>query len=139
MRNPMSSARRTYELSVLTLAAITALGGSIASAASWVEINTGLNGIPLSVNSLLIDPASPSTIYAQTITNLNGPVPTRDLYKSTDAAATWKPVSGISGVTALVLDPRNSSVIYAATDQGIAKSTNGGETWRPAGDGLPNG
>ena len=139
MRIPIGSLRRMYEVSLLTLIAITAPGSSIASAASWVEINTGLTGIPLSVNSLVIDPASPSTIYAQTISNINNPTPTRALYKSTDAAATWKPVSGVSGVTALVLDPKNSSVIYAATDQGIAKSTNGGETWLPAGDGLPNG
>lgn len=79
----------------------------------------------------------------------------RGLYKSTDGGKTWKKTLGDeewTGVTDIVLDPRNPDWMYAATWQrhrnvaaymgggpgsGIHRSTDGGETWEKLSTGLP--
>ncbi|MDP6921883.1 MAG: glycosyl hydrolase [Lutibacter sp.] len=79
----------------------------------------------------------------------------RGLYKTTDAGKTWKRVLYVNewtGVTDLVVDPRNEQVLYAATWQrhrnvasymgggpgtGLYKSTDGGDHWEPLRTGLP--
>ena len=71
----------------------------------------------------------------------------RGLYKTTDGGKTWRQVLSAgpwTGVTDLVIDPRDPDVLYAATwqrhrtvaayvgggpESGIHKSTDGGETW----------
>ena len=80
----------------------------------------------------------------------------RGLYKTTDGGKTWKKTLGgndWTGVTDIVIDPRNPDVLYAATWQrhrtvaaymgggpgsGIHKSTDGGETWVKLKKGLPS-
>jgi len=80
----------------------------------------------------------------------------RGLYKTTDGGETWDNVlngNEWTGVTDILMDPRNSDVLYAATWQrhrtvaaymgggpgsGIHKSTDGGETWKELKSGLPN-
>lgn len=80
----------------------------------------------------------------------------RGLYKSTDGGNSWNKVLGDdewTGVTDLVLDPRDPDRMYAATWQrhrtvaaymgggpnsGIHKSTDGGETWTELTNGLPS-
>ena len=37
-----------------------------------------------------------------------------------------------------VVDPANSSHLYAGTDRGVFNSTNGGATWSLFGTGLPD-
>lgn len=79
----------------------------------------------------------------------------RGLYKSTDGGESWKKVLGNAewtGVTDIVMDPRDPDVLYAATwdrhrtvaaymgggpGSGIHKSTDGGETWTELKTGLP--
>lgn len=79
----------------------------------------------------------------------------RGLYKSTDGGNSWNKVLGDdewTGVTDLVMDPRNPDRMYAATWQrhrtvaaymgggpksGIHKSTDGGDTWTELKNGLP--
>ncbi len=39
-------------------------------------------------------------------------------------------------VIQVVLDPTNPTIIYAGTNQGVYRSTDGGETWMPANGGL---
>ena len=81
----------------------------------------------------------------------------RGLYKSTNGGKDWKLVlSGNkwTGVTDLVVDPRNEDIMYAATWQRhrnvaaymgggpgtkIYKSTDGGENWKHLKVGLPSG
>ena len=79
----------------------------------------------------------------------------RGLYKTTDGGKTWKKTLGDNvwtGVTDILIDPRNPDVLYAATwdrhrnvaaylgggpGTGIHKSTDGGETWMELTEGLP--
>ncbi len=79
----------------------------------------------------------------------------RGLYKSTDGGKTWNKKLGNkewTGVTEVIIDPRNPDVLYAATwdrhrtvaaymgggpGSGIHRSTDGGETWEKLSTGLP--
>lgn len=138
MRKLMSSLRRIFSPAAILMAMVAA-GLHISWAASWSEINAGLPGSHLSVNALIVDPASPSTIYAQTSGGPGGLALAPALFKSTDAGGTWTMVSSIVSVTTLVVDPRNSSTLYAGTNQGVLKSTNGGTSWIEVNKGLPDG
>src|SRR5207249_1808169 len=44
-----------------------------------------------------------------------------------------------SNINTVILDPRNTNVTYAATDNGVWKSTDGGGHWSLASSGLPPG
>ena len=65
------------------------------------------------------------------------------IFKTTDGGATWSNVSkddqtdGLPNVPvqALVLD---GSTVYVGADMGVYRSTNGGGTWEPFSQGLPN-
>ncbi|MDX1645658.1 MAG: hypothetical protein R3304_00835 [Longimicrobiales bacterium] len=91
--------------------------------------------------------------------------PERGVYKTTDGGRTWRKVlyvDEMTGAIDLVLHPRNPDVLYAATWQrrrakfndprnepaftgsdeyfdgsGIWKSLDGGESWEPINEGLP--
>lgn len=81
----------------------------------------------------------------------------RGVYKSEDGGKTWKQTLGDNewvGATDLLLDPRNSNILYAATWQrhrtvagymgggpgtALYKSTDGGNTWSKLKTGLPTG
>jgi hypothetical protein len=63
------------------------------------------------------------------------------LYKSTDAGASWKQVGLAKSehIGKIVLDPRDSNVVYVASqgplwssggDRGVFKTTDGGATWK---------
>lgn len=82
----------------------------------------------------------------------------RGVYKTTDGGNSWQKVLFVSeqtGAIDLVMDPRDSEVLYATTWQrirykwndprnkpdytgsGVYKSTDGGKTWRQINNGLP--
>ena len=81
----------------------------------------------------------------------------RGLYKSIDGGKSWKLVLEVNewtGVTDVVVDPRNENIMYAASWQRhrnvaaymgggpgtkIFKSVDGGNNWRQLKTGLPNG
>lgn len=81
----------------------------------------------------------------------------RGVFRTTDGGETWENVLTIdehTGVTDLVVDPRNPDVMYAASYQrrrhvwtlinggpgsGIWKTEDGGDTWRKINRGLPGG
>src|SRR4026208_128847 len=98
-------------------------------AATWRETNNGLPGAVPGVEALTVDPRAPSTIYARTNAG--------SVFKSTDGAGSWRPLSSIAGVSFLVVDPKTSSTLYASTSRGVVvKSTNGGESWIAASSGV---
>jgi uncharacterized protein (TIGR03437 family) len=106
-------------------------------------------------HTLVIDPTSPSTLYAATtfglVSSATGattfpPLGDRGIWKSTDGGMTWRnlnppnlPVLNQSG-TDVLLDPRDSRRVFAAIwELGIYRSTAGGEpgAWEKLAGGLP--
>jgi photosystem II stability/assembly factor-like uncharacterized protein len=54
------------------------------------------------------------------------------MYRSDDGGKTWKIINNNIagyGVFSIAVDPSNPETVYAATDQGLSKSTDAGETW----------
>ncbi len=108
------------------------------------------------IGRIIIDPRN-SHVYAAAQGPLWGPGGERGLYKTTDNGKTWKNILSIdenTGVTDIVMDPRNPDILYAATYQrrrrvftlidggpgsGIHKSTDAGTTWTKLKSGLPSG
>jgi hypothetical protein len=83
------------------------------------------------VTVLVIDPVTPTTLYAATL-------PDHGVWKTTDGAANWVQVNTGLGtgnfidVLTIAVDPASPSTIYAGTDAfGLRKSTNGGASWSP--------
>jgi photosystem II stability/assembly factor-like uncharacterized protein len=107
------------------------------------------------IGKILIDPRDSNTVYVAAQGPLWAPGGDRGLYKTTDGGKTWKPVLTISentGVSDVVMDPRNPDVLYASAYQrrrhvwtlinggpeaAIHKSTDGGATWKKLTAGLP--
>jgi photosystem II stability/assembly factor-like uncharacterized protein len=105
---------------------------------------------------IVIDPRDSNVVYVAAQGPLWGPGGDRGLFKTTDGGKTWTAVLTISentGVTDVVMDPRNPDVLYAAAYQrrrhvwtlinggpesAIHKSTDAGATWIKLRAGLPS-
>ena len=86
---------------------------------TWVPANAGLPPNP--VTSVVIDPASPATIYAVAFRYFGGghDQPAAGVFRSTNSGATWDPMNaGLTdlSVTALAIEPRSPTVLYAGTE-----------------------
>lgn len=90
------------------------------------------------VSKVVIDPATPSTLYAAT---QNG------VYESTDSGANWRRVlSTLNPATDIAIEPEKPATLYTAysggNTGGIYKSTDSGATWATFNSGigtLPSG
>jgi photosystem II stability/assembly factor-like uncharacterized protein len=109
------------------------------------------------IGKILVDPRDSRVVYVAAQGPLWGPGGDRGLFKSTDGGATWDSVLYISrhtGVTDVLMDPRNPDVLYAASYQrrrhvwtlidggpesAIYKSDDAGKNWRKLSSGLPSG
>jgi photosystem II stability/assembly factor-like uncharacterized protein len=107
------------------------------------------------IGKILIDPRDSNVVYVATQGPLWSPGGERGLFKTQDGGATWEAVltgGEYTGVTDVVMDPRDPDVLYAATHQrlrnvaallnggpesGIHKSIDGGKSWRELEEGLP--
>jgi photosystem II stability/assembly factor-like uncharacterized protein len=123
--NGGSYARHLYGL---VFAILFVTGGTV-SGATWTSINNGLPVLGAGASALAFDPASPATLYSWSDRGA--------VFKSMDGAANWIASKGLSDVHSLVIDPTNSSKIYALARNGIVRSTDGGATWVGANSGLP--
>ena len=108
------------------------------------------------ISEILIHPENSEVIWVAA----QGPLWTkggeRGLYKTTNGGKSWKRVLGNdawTGVTDIMIDPRNPNVLYAATwdrhrtvaalmgggpGTAIYRSDDGGENWKILNVGLPN-
>src|SRR5919197_3644693 len=120
---------------------------------SWT--NVGLKGSE-HIGRIVISPKDSDVVYVAAQGPLWAPGGDRGLYKTIDGGATWTQVLKISentGVTDVVLDPRNPDVIVAAAYQrrrhvftminggpesALHRSTDGGKTWKKITTGLPD-
>lgn len=109
--------------------------------ANWVESGEGLPSTNRFVQTLLVDPSTPTTLYAGTgIAFMLGFGD--GVYKSTDSGAHWTPANTNlrnTDVRTLVIDTKAPQTLYAGTDRGVFKSLNGGASWMLASKGLPAG
>ncbi len=109
------------------------------------------------ISKIIVHPDNSDIVWVAAQGPLWNPGGERGLYMTTDGGKVWKKTLGDStwtGVTDIVIDPRNPDVLYAATWQrhrtvaaymgggpksGIYKSTDGGKTWTRLQTGLPRG
>jgi len=119
---------------------------------SWT--NVGLKSSE-HIGRIVIDPRNSDTVYVAAQGPLWAPGGDRGLYKTTDGGSTWAQVLKISehtGVSDVVVDPRNPDVVIASAYQrrrhfftminggpesAIHRSTDGGKTWKKVTTGLP--
>jgi len=106
---------------------------------------------------IVIDPRDSNVVYAAAEGPLWAPGGDRGLYKTTDGGANWNRVLEVSentGISDVVMDPRDPDLLYAAAYQrrrrvwtlvaggpesAIYKSTDGGDSWRKLEKGIPTG
>ena len=127
---------------------------SVDGGKSWQ--NTGLKESE-HIARILIDPRNSDVVYVAAQGPLWRAGGERGVYKSSDGGKTWQQSLAISehtGVTDLLMDPRNPDVLYAASYQRrrhvwtlinggpestVYKSTDAGNSWQKANQGLPGG
>ncbi|MBL8136654.1 MAG: cadherin-like domain-containing protein [Acidobacteria bacterium] len=101
---------------------------------AWVPISD-LQLPNLSITSLAFDPQAATTIYAGTGEGwLAGGLRGAGIFRSLDAGVTWTqlPSTGTADfyyTLKVIVSPRNSQRLYAATSRGVFRSTNGGVSW----------
>jgi len=109
------------------------------------------------ISKIVVHPEDHKVVWVAAQGPLWSPGGDRGLYKTNDGGVSWRKVLGSgewTGVTDLVIDPRDPDRLCAATwqhhrtvasymgggpESGIHRSTDGGETWEEATLGLPEG
>jgi hypothetical protein len=129
----LSSCFRRYPVlgpALILLLGATAGGPARAGVDQWTSTGPFGGNVPI----LVVDPKTPSTLYA-------GAASGGGIFKSTDGGASWAPSStGIAdrNVAALAIDPATPTTLYASsTDFGVSgiglsgvfKSTDGAVSW----------
>jgi cysteine-rich repeat protein len=108
---------------------------------NWISTSTGFTAA--AVRSVVLDPTTPTTIYASVFeSGHQGGQVVAGLYRSIDAGASWTIVSGgLPGlvVQTLAIDPNNTQILYAGLGgAGVFKTVNHGTSWAAANGGLAN-
>src|SRR5439155_24131044 len=107
---------------------VTILLGILPTANLHAEINkwsrTGPIGGSISISTITVDPKNPNIILAGSFRS--------GVFRSIDGRETWHAAD--SGtvpvwVSSLVINPRDSNIVYAADYDGVFKSIDGGLTW----------
>jgi photosystem II stability/assembly factor-like uncharacterized protein len=77
------------------------------------------------ITAFAVDPRHPATVFAATLE--------AGAFRSVDGAGHWQPMDlapAVSRVDALAIAPGDPKTVYAGTERGVLKSTDGGGTWR---------
>lgn len=120
---------------------------------SWTNI--GLTNVG-SIGKIEIDPKRPERIFVAAMGRLFESTPNRGIYRSLDSGQNWEKVlfeSDSTGAIDVVINPLHPDTIYAVLwervrslkrrsyggeTSGIYRSTDGGNSWTPLTNGLPN-
>lgn len=107
------------------------------------------------IGKIIVHPENSDIVYVAAIGPLWSKGGDRGLYKTEDGGKTWNSLINVdehTGVNDVVMDPRDSNVLYASTLQrrrhvytyvgggpgsGLQKSIDGGATWTKIHSGLP--
>lgn len=122
----------------LTMYAAGVSGGiwkSTNSGTSWAALDDMMAN--LAVNSMAMDPVTPTVIYAGTGEGyFNGDQVRGDgIFKTSDGGLTWTQLASTANnanfhyVNDIVVSPNNSQIIYAATGTGVWQSRDAGTNW----------
>jgi photosystem II stability/assembly factor-like uncharacterized protein len=108
----------------------------------WKTTDGGLTYAPLtdalpyvSVGSCVVDPLNGNTIYISVGDHSGWWNYSRGVYKSTDGGVTWNPtglnwqLSQGRAIAKVEMDPLNNQILYAATTNGLYKTSNAGTNW----------
>ncbi|MCH2225445.1 MAG: glycosyl hydrolase, partial [Crocinitomicaceae bacterium] len=103
----------------------------------WKSTDSGLNWTPLGdelavmgVSAIGISAANSNTIYLATGDADGGDTYSIGVLKSIDAGLTWNEVGNLNGnLRDVIVDPANENIAYVASNGGLYKTTNGGNTW----------
>jgi photosystem II stability/assembly factor-like uncharacterized protein len=109
------------------------------------------------IPQIAIDPRDPNRLFVAVLGHPYGPNPERGIYRSTDGGRNFQKVLGKdenTGGSDVAIDPQNPNTVYAAlwearqgpwenstwggSGGGIFKSTDGGDTWHPLTQGIPD-
>ena len=100
---------------------------------TWTDVSNGLpNRFIKSINA---EKTNPAVAYLTVSGYGSGHV-----FKTTNFGASWQDVSGNLPdipTNALLIDDRDSAVIYVGTDIGVFRSVVGGSNWQSFNDGMP--
>jgi photosystem II stability/assembly factor-like uncharacterized protein len=125
---------------------------AVGSGGVWKTANSGTTWTPIfddqssySIGCVALDPKNPEVVWVGTGENVSGRhVGYGDgVYRSLDGGATWTNMGlrASEHISKILVDPRDSSVVYAASEgplwsaggeRGVFKSTDGGATWQPS-------
>lgn len=131
---------------------------SVDAGKTWTHI--GLDGAR-QIARVVVDPRDPNRVYVAALGHVYEGNPERGVYRSVDGGETWKKVLFDAkrpddvGAADITIDPRNPRVLYASLwgtrrppwsvyaptnlpGGGLFKSTDGGDTWKKLGGGLPD-
>lgn len=87
--------------------------------ATWEKVSPGLNG-PVDFHAMTASMVNPDVVYGF----YGG-----RLQRSIDAGRTWEYAKGSVSPIALSSDPIRDDVVYAATENGVLVSEDGGDSW----------
>jgi photosystem II stability/assembly factor-like uncharacterized protein len=109
------------------------------------------------IGRIMVHPTNPAIVYASVLGNPFAHGSTRGIYRTKNGGTSWERVlflSDSTGASDVELQPGNPNVVYASMwhgqrrpwtiisgggEDGIYRSTDGGDHWTKLGNGLPTG